>query len=222
MIKSIIFKEWIKSRWILFIILMIFAAVIGYTFMNVSRGLRMAGGQHIWEMIVQKGITFVDFAKYLPLLAGLLLALAQYIPEMTNKRLKLSLHLPLSESKILLYMIGYGLVSLIILFALAYTLLYAGLYHFFCSEVAQWNMAKANPWFLGGLISYLLASWVCIEPVWKQRILNSIIALISVWVFYFDETAEAYSPFIGYLILLVIAGISFSFYSLIRFKDGEQ
>ena len=222
MIKSIIFKEWIKSRWILLIILVAFAAVAGYTFMNVSRGLRMAGGQHIWEMIAQKGITFVDFIKYLPLLAGLLLALTQYLPEMASKRLKLSLHLPLSESKILLYMMGYGVVSLLIIFVLSYVGLYGGLQYFFCNEVAEWNMAKACPWFIGGLMSYLLTSWVCIEPTWKQRVLNSLIALIAVWLFYFDETAGAYAPFQWCLIVLLVSGISFSFYSLIRFKDGEQ
>ena len=222
MIKSLIFKEWIKSRWILLIILIVFAGVTVYTFMNVSRGLRMAGGQHIWEMIVQKGITFASFVKYIPLLAGILLALAQYIPEMANKRLKLTLHLPLEESKVLLSMLFFGVVSLSVIFVAAYSALCIGFNHYFCTEVAQWNMDEALPWFLGGLTAYLLTSWVCIEPVWKQRVFNSIIAVLSVWLFYFDAAPEAYSPFLCYLVILIVLSISFSFYSLIRFKDGEQ
>lgn len=222
MIKSIIFKEWIKSRWVLLIVLIIFAAVIGYTFMNVTRGLRMAGGQHIWEMIVQKGITFASFVKYLPLFAGIVLALAQYVPEMTNKRLKLTLHLPLKESKIMLSMLFYGLISLAVIFLASYIILYTGFNHYFCIEVAQWNMDEAKPWFLGGLMAYLLTAWICIEPVWKQRILNAVIAILIIWLYYFEATPESYSPLLCYLAILIVLGISFSFYSLVRFKDGEQ
>lgn len=190
--------------------------------MNVSRGLRMAGGQHIWEMIVQKGITFTDFIKYIPLLAGMLLALIQYIPEMTNKRLKLTLHLPMNESKIMLSMLFFGLISLILIFSAFYNALYMGLDHYFCTEVAKWNIDEVKPWFLGGLMAYLLTAWICIEPVWKQRILNSVIALSIIWLFYFDETPEAYLPFIWCLAILIVVSVSFSFYSLVRFKDGEQ
>lgn len=222
MIKSIIFKEWIKSRWALLVVLLIFTGVTTYIFMNVSRGLRMAGGQHIWEMIVQKGITFSDYIKYIPLFAGIILALAQYLPEMANKRLKLTLHLPLKESKIMLSMLFYGLISLLILFITFYFVLYAGLNHYFCTEVAQWNTKEAQPWFLGGLMGYLLTAWICIEPVWKQRILNSLIALSCIWLCYFDETPVAYSPLLCPLFILIVASITFPFYSLIRFKDGEQ
>lgn len=222
MIKSIFYKEWVKSRWALLIILLVLGGVIIYSFMNVSRGLRMAGGQHIWDMIVQKGITFTDFIKYVPLFSGILLALSQYIPEMINKRLKLTLHLPLSESKVLISMIAYGILCLFIIFMLSYGILYAGFNKYFCAEIAQWNMVLTIPWFLGGITAYLLTAWICIEPVWKHKIFNSIIAMLIISLYYFDALPETYNPLLIYLIVLLLVSISFSYHSLVRFKDGEQ
>jgi hypothetical protein len=40
--------------------------------------------------------------------------------------------------------------------------------------------------------------------------------------FYFDAIPGAYAPFLPYLLTLIVLSVSFSFYSLIRFKDGEQ
>ena len=222
MIKSIFFKECVKTRWVLLIIAILFVVVLIYSFMNISRGLRVAGNAHIWDMIVQKNITFVSYLKYVPLLAGIVLALAQYVPEMTNKRLKLTLHLPMSESKIMLLMLLFGVIGLGTILILSYISLSMGLNHYFCSEIAEWNLAEVRPWFLAGMIAYFLTAWVCIEPVWRQRIFDAIVAILLVWLFLFDETSGAYAPLLPYLTGLVILSITFSFYSLIRFKDGEQ
>lgn len=222
MIKSIFFKECVKTRWVIVLIILIFVAVIAYSFMNVSRGLRVAGSSHIWDMIVQKNIVFVSFVYYVPLLAGLLLGISQYAPETVNKRLKLTLHLPIKESHNLLTMLAFGVLTLSVIFAVAYVALNIGFNHYFCTEIAAWNMAKVTPWLFGGIAAYLLCAWICIEPVWKQRIFNSIISLLIVWLFLFDETPNAYNPFLPWLIGGVVLSVIFSFYSLVRFKEGKQ
>jgi len=222
MIKSLFYKEWIKSRWVLLIIAVVFAGVIGYCFMNISRSMRVAGADHIWFMVVQKELTFADYIKYIPLFAGVLLALIQFIPEMISKRLKLTLHLPMPESRIFSTMLLFGIICLLFIYIISLLVLCLGLNQYFCTEVAAWSLSMTYPWFLGGLIAYLLTAWVCIEPVWRQRIFNTIIALLIISLFYFDEMPEAYNPFMPYLIVLIIVSSTFGFYSLIRFKDGEQ
>ena len=154
-------------------------------------------------------------------MAGILLAVTQYVPEMSNKRLKLTLHLPLPESKIMLIMLSYGIVNLIILFALAYCVIYLGTRCYFPTEIAYWNATITIPWLLGGIAAYLLTTWVCMEPVWKQRALNAVIAVLITSLFYFDAIPGAYNPSMLYLGIITILSITFSFYSLIRFKDGE-
>lgn len=222
MIKSLFYKEWIKSRWVLLIIVVAFAGVIGYSFMNISRSLRVAGADHIWFMIIQKELTFADFIKYIPLFAGLVLALAQYVPEMVNKRLKLTLHLPMREGRIFSTMLIFGICGLLCIYAISLLVLCIGLNSYFCPEIAAWSLSVTYSWFLGGIMTYLLTVWICLEPVWKQRIFNALIAVPTVFLFYFDEKPEAYNPFMLCLFALIVAGFTFSFRSLIRFKDGEQ
>lgn len=221
MIQSLYYKEWLKSRWILLIILLVFIGVILYSFVNISQNLRVGGVNSVWDMIVQQGVYYFGYLKYLPLMAGILLAITQYVPEMANKRLKLTLHLPLPESKIMLSMLSFGIISLAIIFLLVYSVIYVGTLSYFPSEVAYWNAIITLPWLLGGITAYSLTAWICIEPVWKQRILNSIIAVLIVALFYFDATPGAYNPSMIYIITIAILSMAFSFYSLARFKDGE-
>lgn len=221
MIQSLYYKEWLKSRWILLIILLVFTGVVLYSFVNISQNLRVGGVNSVWDMIVQKGVFYFGYIKYLPLMAGILLAITQYAPEMTNKRLKLTLHLPLAESKIMLSMLSFGIINLAIIFLLVYSVIYFGTLSYFPAEIAYWNAIITLPWLLGGLTTYLLTAWICIEPVWKQRILNSIIAILIIAVFYFEATPGAYTPSMIYLIGITVLSTVFSFYSLARFKDGE-
>jgi hypothetical protein len=222
MVKSLFFKEWIKSRWALLVTLVVFAGVLAYSFISVSTGLRLIGAGVLWENIVQKGITNFDYTKYLPLLAGVLLALVQYAPEITNKRFKLTLHLPLPEYKTMLLMLAFGVGSLAVLFLATYVTIAVGLGAYFPTEIVQWNLSAVAPWLWGGIAAYLLAAWACLEPVWRQRVFDALIACGLLALFYFDVTPGAYAPFLPGLIILIALSVSFSFYSLIRFKDGEQ
>jgi|AGTN01.1.fsa_nt_gi hypothetical protein len=222
MIKSILFKEYIKCRWLLLVMSVVLAGGIGYVLIDVSRMIRLSSATQIWEMVIQNGVTFVELFNFLPLIGGVLLGVVQFVPEMINKRLKLTLHLPMAESKILLSMLMFGLISLMVLFALTYTAVSVGLRNYFSYEIVHWNLHMLLPWLLGGIISYLITAWICMEPVWKQRIFDAVIGVLMVSLFYLKAVPGAYGPLLGYLVVLTIASISFSFYSLIRFKDGEQ
>ena len=222
MIKSILYKECIKSRWTLLVMFIVLAGVVGYILVDVSRTIRVSSEVAVWEMVIQNGVTYIKYLNFLPLIGGILLGVVQFVPEMTNKRLKLTLHLPMPETKILLSMLLFGIISLVVLFGLTYISVYLGLSRFFSYEIVLWNLNLLLPWLLGGLVAYLLTVWICIEPVWKQRIFDAVIGILIVSLFYFKALPGAYCPLLGYLIVLMILSISFSFYSLIRFKDGEQ
>jgi hypothetical protein len=222
MIRSLFFKEWIKSRWVLLVLLVAFTGVIAYSFITLSTGLRVTGVGAVWENTIQKGLTYFDYIKYLPALAGVLLAMAQYAPEITNKRLKLTLHLPMPEVRIMLSMLLFGIGSLTVLFALAYAAIGIGAGRYFPSEVTQWNLTAVVPWLWGGMAAYLLTAWVAIEPVWSRRVFETVVALCLLSLFYFSATPGAYAPLLPWLIGAVALSVVFSLYSLIRFKDGEQ
>ena len=184
--------------------------------------MRLTGAGLVWENIVQKGVTYFNYVEFLPLLAGVVLAAVQYAPEVINKRLKLTLHLPLPEYKIMLSMLLFGVFSLAVIFLASYFAIAIGLSSYFPAEIVQWNLASIATWLWGGIAAYLLAAWVCMEPVWRQRVFDALIACGLVTLFYFDAKPGAYAPFLPCLLILTALSVSFSFYSLIRFKDGEQ
>lgn len=94
MLKAILYKEWIKSRWYLAVAFAVTCAFAGYAMLRLYRALGMMGAGHIWEVMVTRNAVFVEQMEYVPLLAGLLLAVVQFAPEMHRKCLKLTLHLP--------------------------------------------------------------------------------------------------------------------------------
>lgn len=92
--KAIVYKEWIKTRRYLFAALLLTAGFAGYGLLRLYRAVELMGAGHIWEVMVTRNAVFIDPMEFVPLLAGLLLAVVQFVPEMQRKCLKLTLHLP--------------------------------------------------------------------------------------------------------------------------------
>ena len=75
------------------------------------------GIDHLWVVMVQKDAIFIDLLQFVPLLTGILLAAVQFFPEMQRKCLKLTLHLPYSQKKMVLAMLAFGVLALFTCFA---------------------------------------------------------------------------------------------------------
>ncbi|MDR0814893.1 MAG: hypothetical protein LBN37_03975, partial [Bacteroidales bacterium] len=174
-----------------------------------------------WEGLIQKGIDFFTALKFLPLLLGILLAVTQYVPELQSKRLKLTMHLPLPESKIIATMLHYGLVVTLLFVIVSIFLLLWGLTLHFPREIVSGAFELILPWFLAGPASYLIASWICLEPLWKQRILNLIGGIGALSFFFIDAKAGAYRTFDLWLIAIAAIAFLFPFFSTLRFKEGK-
>lgn len=222
MIQSLFYKEWIKTRRVIFLFLILFSGFVAYSFIDVAQMFRMSRPEIVWNDIILNDVSLVSYFNWLPLLAGIILALTQHVPEMINKRFKLTLHLPLPENKIVVLMLSYGLAILVMLYAATCIVLVTGLSYYFPSEFIRSSLYVASPWFLGGFAAYTLTSWVVYEPVWKFRVVNMLIAVCVLQLFLFDGRSGAYLPFIPYLVVIAVMTISFPFYSIIRFKEGAQ
>jgi len=220
--KSIIYKEWIKTRVIVAVIAIVFLGVGIYSFIAINAGIRLSGIVSVWEDLVQKDPVIFNYFQYLPLLAGILLAIAQYIPELQSKRLKLTLHLPLNENNIMLTMLLYGVAVVALLLVVSMPLLLWGLSRRFPSEIVCVAFQQLLPWFLAGFAAYVITSWICLEPQWKQRIYNVIPGILFLSFFLLSAKSGAYQPFLPFLIVAVIVSFFFSFYSTARFKEGVQ
>jgi len=222
MLRSIIYKEWIKTWAIIAVIAAVFLGMGIYSFLAINANIRLSGIVSVWEDTVQKDPLIFGYFQYLPLLAGILLAITQYIPELQFKRLKLTLHLPLNENSILLTMLLYGIAVIALLLLVSISLLLWGLSLRFPVEVVCVAFQQLLPWFFAGLAAYLTTSWICLEPQWKQRIFNVIPGLLFLSLFLLSVKSGAYLPFMPFLIVVIIVSFFFSFYSTERFKEGVQ
>ena len=137
MIKSMIFKEWLKTRWILLSILLLSLLVLTKIFLTVAYGIRFYEANNYWYNLIFKSYVFFSWLLYIPALSGLILAIAQYYPEMNEKRLKLTLHLPVKEDTILMSMLLYGGISLFIIFLVTVLTGTAFCFYFFPAEISK-------------------------------------------------------------------------------------
>ncbi|MDD4514677.1 hypothetical protein [Massilibacteroides sp.] len=223
MYKALFYKEWTKTKRITSLLAFVFLASLIYTFINTGQLFRVSGAVEVWSAVLLKDMPLLpNWIDKLPLLAGLLLGFSQFVPEMTDKRLKLTLHLPLPETRIVATMLVYGLLVLFSLLFFSSLILVVYLSSYYPQEIIAMMLWSAAPWFLAGLTGYLFAAWICIEPVWKQRVFNALIGVTAMLLFFFSARSGAYVFFLPWLVLLVFISFGFPFYSASRFKDGAQ
>ena len=152
MFSAIFYKEWIKTRRTVGLILLLLVALLVYALVQMGQTLRVNGAVQAWSAVLLKDMSLVpEVTKWFPLLTGLLLGVAQFIPEMTDKRLKLTLHLPLRESKIVFVTLLYGMAVLSAAFLPMYVALYAGLSRHYAVEMLHAMTWQLLPYFEGGL-----------------------------------------------------------------------
>ena len=221
MIKAIFYKEWIKMRWFCLVAALFLAGFTAYALLRVQRVITFKGAAHIWEVMLEKEVVFIDILQYLPVLLGVLLALVQFIPEMTHKRLKLTLHLPFPQRKMILLMMGVGLAALAVLSAVqAFVLCY--FHTLLAPELVSRILLTSLPWYLAGLALYPLAAWVCLEPTWRRRVADILVAVGVCRLFFLSETPQAYDGMLPWLLALLLCVLFFPLLSVYRFKQGCQ
>ena len=222
MIKAIFYKEWIKMRWFCLVAALFLAGFTAYALLRVQRVITFKGAAHIWEVMLEKEVVFIDILQYLPVLLGVLLALVQFIPEMTHKRMKLTLHLPFPQRKMILLMMGVGLAALAVLSAVQAFVLWCYFHTLLAPELVSRILLTSLPWYLAGLALYPLAAWVCLEPTWRRRVADILVAVGVCRLFFLSETPQAYDGMLPWLLALLLCVLFFPLLSVYRFKQGCQ
>ncbi len=185
---------------------------------------RLSGAVSVWTTTLERGQTISpQVIKWILLLSPIVIAASQYLCEMTNKRLKLTLHLPHSEFKIICAMQLFGLCATALINATILIPLWLGLQISFPREIINAEIIHLLPYCLGGVTSYLLTAWIIVEPIAKRRIINLLIGAATLSIF----AINAPSP-LSYIyatpLLIVIALLAWfcALYSAARFKNGAQ
>ena len=216
------YKEWIKTRYFFIIAFVVTLCFCIYCMLSISRVIELKGAVHIWEVVLQRDAIFIQQLRFIPLIVGVLAGIIQFFPEMQQKRIKLTLHLPCSYYRSIGTMLLFGLGVLLLIFASNFLLLGVFLSKHFAIELVKHILLTACTWYLAGILAYLFSAWICIEPTWKRRIVNILIALAVLRIFFISETPEAYNRILPILLIYTLMAFTLPFYSVIRFKAGKQ
>lgn len=220
--KAIIFKEWIKTRMVFAISLVLAVSVALYAVLMMNRLIELKGAEHLWLIMLLKDNTFVDIIKYVPLVIGLAVGVAQMAPEMSQKRLKLTLHLPYPQGRLIALMLLSGLCELFVIYFLQAAIIATYDFSILPVELVERVMLTTLPWYFAGFTAYLFVTAICLEGTWRRRIVLSLLA-IAVLMMYFLQTAlEAYNGMMFIIIIATLLLTVLSFGSIIRFKEGRQ
>ena len=222
MFKSILYKEWIKTRWFIFAYLALAMIGIGVIFLNIQHEFTFSGGKSIWNSILFRDHAYFSHIKFIPIIGGLILGIAQYFPETVDKRIKLLFHLPANENKLLMQILLYGSMLLTLCFAILLALFIGLSVIFFPHEIISDAIVTITPWFLAGYASYFLSGLIVLEPLWRYRVYYLIIFGAFLSLFFKTALIAAYSTFNTTLIIITITLSISLLFSGYRFRKGVQ
>ncbi|MCX6328127.1 MAG: hypothetical protein NTZ85_01250 [Bacteroidia bacterium] len=220
--KSIIYKEWIKIKgtFLAFLVLGLIALTI--VFLRVRHDILFVDAANYWYSFLFRGSPYYMLLKYLPAVAGLGIAIAQYFPETVDKRIKLTFHLPVEENEILIMMHAFGAATIISMFLFFFLIFIAGSSLFFPSDIIIPSLISIVPWFLGGVAIYFMVSLILLEPIWLYRGLFAIIGGGFITFFYINASIGGYKPIIVSLLLLTALSSIVVLFTGYRFRKGEM
>lgn len=220
MIGAIFYKEWLKTRWFSLAILAVFILFLIQIELLTGYNIRQYGSESFWYNLIYKKLLFYNGIKYLPVFSAIVFGLAQFVPEVLSKKLKLTLHLPLNEQKILLSMILFGMISLLLIDIIVMIGLMIIVLGFFPVELWTSVFWTTLPWFWAGIVAYWVVAMVAIEPHWIKRGL-----FVLVGYSFFDTLfiSRGYNLYEESIWLFIICGLTLSlgiFYTGERFRRG--
>ncbi len=219
------YKEWIKTRWAFLGILLLGIVTILYIFTAVENKITLMGAKTIMLRILYDEPPVIYYAsfQYIPLLTALCIGISQYIPEVMQKRIRLTLHLPIKNNILISGMAGFGLLLLTL-----GNLIYAGLFlsyniRLFPEEITKPVMISLTPWLLGSYIAYNFIALIAVEPSKWRKVVYSVIAYYILQLFLVgNESHGAFGASIPVMVLLVVLSSCLVLYSSQRFYKGEK
>lgn len=223
MYSAIIFKEWLKTRRMFFIALAAAMLIAVYVILATKSVIAEHGIISLWMSMILKDMSFVEIVTYLPLAIGVAIGVAQMVPEVSQKRLKLTLHLPCPQFRLVAMMLAAGLLELLVIYSLqlATILIYdSTILH---PELVGRVALTMLPWYLAGFVGYLFVTAICLEGTWFMRILLGLTAIAVLLVMFLNSAYMApYNPMIITIIAFTLIISVLSFGSVTRFKEGHQ
>jgi len=218
MIRSILLKEYLKLRAPFLAALSLNMAVAAYVYTSMHKLFLMDPAELIWYRIIHIGTVFYEPFIYIPALTGTLIAFAQYLPETRSHRFRISLHLPLPPHLVVMGHVFVGLGAVLSILALDILAIGVMTATRFPHEVVTRTLVTVLPWMLAGLTAYIGTTLALLEPTWRLKIINTVIAAGLTGMFLWHEMPGAYEHVLPWLLLLTLLFVPSVLYPAYRFR----
>lgn len=217
MYKFLLFKEWLKIKWVAASGYLLFILISAYTFLTIRSAGIHSGESEIWYKFIFVNSKFYNLYQLAPIAFGLALAIFQFIPELNQKRLRLTFHLPLDQKKTLFTMVLFGQfilwIGLLLLFA-SFALLNTFLLPI---QLLQAAILSILPWGLAGVFCYNYVVTILLEPVLTQRIFHFFAGLIVLFFYLQNTIMEGLIYQIPFLLIIATTSMAGVIYAGSRF-----
>lgn len=213
-------KEWLKLRPYYWFILSVNGLAMGYLFLDIRHLFQIEHAEMLYYQANRIGRVFYSDMQYLPLLTGVAISIAQFVPEVSKGRLRLSMHLPISLTVLSLSYLVIGLGVLALILAMDAMVLYVTISTYFPREFAASALGTALPWLIAGVIAYLGTTMTMLEPRRIRQVFNLVISVGLVWLCHMTVSFGAYDQAIWGLVFVTVLLVPASFLPLYRFRDG--
>lgn len=220
MLRSLFFKEWLKTRMAVILALVATIGLCAYILLDVSRLIAANGMMPVWDTLLNRDTILIELLRFVPLIVGILLGVTQILPEMTQKRIKLTLHLPVDNWKSIGTMVLYGAVVMLVLAVLNLGVCFVVLQCWLPAEILKHIFLTAIVWYLAGILAYFFTVWITLEPTWKMRIPELLFAAACLRGFYMSPMPEVYNAFLPIMVVFTMLCSALPMLSIDRFKKG--
>lgn len=201
LLKPIYFKEFLKIRWSWMTLMAFNVLLMAYVCIETRRLFALDHAEMVWYRVMHLNQIHYFHLKYAPALTGMVLAVIQYLPEMTGERLRLSLHLPVSAHRLIMAHVLVGLTAVGMVIALDLGALALVTAIFFPGEAVAVAVWTALPWNLAGLATYLGVTLALLEPNYRVKLFNMAIAAGVAGLFLYPSEPGGYAHLLFFLCL---------------------
>ena len=218
MFLSFFYKEFVKMKWFFASLIVLSLIYLVWIFLQIQKLFKLDHSEIVWYRVISLEQVPFENLIYLPLFCGAVFAFFQFLLEKKDERFRLSLHLPLDNSYIIIAHLLIGILFLGFIFVFGDFLIYLFLSAYFPQSYAISAICAISTWFLAGLVLYLCVSILLLEP---QKSMRFLLLLVFVGIFipiYQYQKIEQLQSFLGIYALLIPLLILASVISIFHFR----
>lgn len=191
MFKSIFLKEWLKIKYPLFFLLIFSIIILSYFTFNLNFQFSTIEPESMmWYRFIHLEHKPHFILHYFYLFVGIIVATSQFLPEIIQKRVKVTLHLPLNIFQNIFLHLLIGIIficSIITLFSISLLRIISDYYP---KEIVQVVFEDSLFFSLISLLTYILISLIIMEQNRIKQLLKTVFTLLVLFYFGFQGSFE--------------------------------